>query len=168
MLQMEIKRPEFLLFQSCPFSHCKNLYMYLNSSNKLNHVLREAMKSVKTSTFWFPECWLMKTRTPFSAIAGVAEMLKPNPGDVETMTTTSEEMLKPNRGETIDDGDGDVQGAGRPPTSRVNCHQLFRESKTESLLLLFAAKETVCFGRIARVRCAFDTCAASNLPSIHN
>ena len=69
------------------------------------------MKSVKTSTFWFPECWLMKTLTPFSAIAaGVAEMLKPNPGDVETMTTTSEEMLKPNRGETIDDDDGDVQG----------------------------------------------------------
>ena len=69
------------------------------------------MKSVKTSTFWFPECWLMKTLTPFSAIAaGVAEMLKPNLGDVETMTTTSEEMLKPNRGETIDDDDGDVQG----------------------------------------------------------
>ena len=67
------------------------------------------MKSVKTSTFWFPECWLMKTLTPFSAIAaGVAEMLKPNPGDVETMTTTSEEMLKPNRGETIDDDDEEV------------------------------------------------------------
>ena len=59
--------------------------MYLNSSNKLNHVLCEAMKSFKTSTFWLPECWLMKTRTPFSAIAGVAEMLKPNPGDVETI-----------------------------------------------------------------------------------
>ena len=53
----------------------------------------------------------MKTLTPFSAIAGVAEKLNPNPGDVETMTTTSEEMLKPNRGETIDDDDeeGDVQ-----------------------------------------------------------
>ena len=71
------------------------------------------MKSVKTSTFWFPECWLMKTLTPFSAIAaGVAEMLKTNLGDVETMTTTSEEMLKPNRGETInaDDEEVDVQG----------------------------------------------------------
>ena len=70
------------------------------------------MKSVKTSTFWFPECWLMKTLTSFSAIAGVAEKLNPNPGDVETMTTTSEEMLKPNRGETInaDDEEVDVQG----------------------------------------------------------
>ena len=33
-------------------------------------------------------------------------------------------------------------GRGRPPTSRVSCQGLFRESKTESLLL---RKETVCW-----------------------
>ena len=32
----------------------------------------------RTQTFWFPECWLMKTRTPFSAIA----LSRTNLGDV--------------------------------------------------------------------------------------
>ena len=47
--------------------------------------IKPCLFCVKTSTFWFPECWLMKTLTPFSAIARVAEMLKPNRRDVETM-----------------------------------------------------------------------------------
>ena len=55
--------------------HCNN-FIWIQSKrlSKVNHVCHtwsneQGQIVEQSSTFWFPECWLMKTRTPFSAMA---------------------------------------------------------------------------------------------------